>query len=173
MYSFKKSLTAVGGVLVLVAAIAVLMPLVSQGQGGTDNAPPLRGPRKFYLTKTFHDGSQTLSACDPGYHMASLWEIFDPSNLRYDTQLGVTHEDSGSGPPVRPGWIRTGNIFPNGGGNLSGFTSCGAWTSSSSSNRGSLVGLVQTWESDGSSIRPWEPGTLPCNVNANVWCVQD
>jgi hypothetical protein len=26
--------------------------------------------------------------CAVGYHMASLWEIHEPSNLRYDTALG-------------------------------------------------------------------------------------
>ena len=38
-----------------------------------------KGPRKFYLTKTEHNGAQALSACAPGYHMASLWEIHDPT----------------------------------------------------------------------------------------------
>ena len=31
--------------------------------------------------------------------MASMWEIHDPSDLRYDTDLGLTLADSGSGPP--------------------------------------------------------------------------
>ncbi len=60
-----------------------------------------KGPRKFYLTKTLHTGAQALSACATGYHMASLWEIHDPTNLRYNTELGFTSgSDSGFGPPV-------------------------------------------------------------------------
>ncbi len=58
------------------------------------------GPRKFYLTKTYHNGAQALSACATGYHMASMWEIHQPSNLRYDTDLGFIVADSGFGPPV-------------------------------------------------------------------------
>ncbi len=51
--------------------------------------------RKFYLTRenTF-DGSEAPSACAAGYHMASLWEIFDPSNLVYDTALGHPSGDA-------------------------------------------------------------------------------
>ena len=40
--------------------------------------------------------------------MASLGEIHDTSNLRYDTDLGLTLADSGFGPPIVFGWIRTG-----------------------------------------------------------------
>jgi hypothetical protein len=56
-----------------------------------------KGPRKFYVTKTTHSGAQALSACAEGYHMASLREIFDTSNLRYDTELGGTTDDSEEG----------------------------------------------------------------------------
>ena len=85
MFSFKKSLLGLVGLLVIVGALATLMPLVSRGQGGN---PFDRDTRKsFYLTKTSHNGSQVLTACAEGYHMASLWEIFDTSNLRYDTAL--------------------------------------------------------------------------------------
>jgi hypothetical protein len=52
--------------------------------------------------------------------MASMWEISDPSNLRYDTQLGVTTADSGFGPPAGTsfvaffGWVRTGDeVLPS------------------------------------------------------------
>jgi hypothetical protein len=51
-----------------------------------------KGRRKFYVTPTLHDGAHALSACATGYHMASLWEIHDTSNLTYDTDLGVTQD---------------------------------------------------------------------------------
>ena len=64
--------------------------------------------RKFYLTQNTFTGSQALTACADRYHMASLWEIFEVSTLRYDSENGLTLDDSGSGPPVAAGWARTG-----------------------------------------------------------------
>ena len=55
--------------------------------------------RGFYLTTSEHNGANALTACTRGFHMASLWEVFDPTNLAYDTTLGTTDQDSGSGPP--------------------------------------------------------------------------
>ena len=57
-------------------------------------APPF-SQRRFYLTPTEHDGAHALAACSADFHMASLWEIFDPSNLVYDTTLGFRRDDSG------------------------------------------------------------------------------
>src|SRR5215207_4149301 len=112
MYSFKKSRAALAGPSLLVVTLAALLPLVGQGQGGDKNLPRRDQRKSFYLTQTLHNGSQALTACAEGYHMASLWEIFDTSNLRYDTQLGHTSPDSGFGPPTAVGsrgWIRTGS----------------------------------------------------------------
>jgi hypothetical protein len=65
--------------------------------------------RSFYLTQTLFTGAQALTACAKGYHMASLWEIFDVSNLKYNKTLGFsfTFSHSGSGPAggIRE-WIR-------------------------------------------------------------------
>ena len=97
-----------------------------------------KGPRQFYLTKTNHTGAEALTACDVGYHMASMWEIFDPTTLRYNTELGVTRDDSGFGPPSEViGWIRTGNessvnvTRPN----------CNSWTQSNVLALGTTVSL--------------------------------
>jgi hypothetical protein len=78
------------------------------------SAEAAKGPRKFYLTQDKFNGSEALTACAEGYHMASLWDIFDISNLNYDTTLGLTYDDSGSAPPSDNGWIRTG-VPSNGG----------------------------------------------------------
>jgi hypothetical protein len=75
--------------------------------------------------------------------MASIWEILDPSHLRYDTELGFRWEDLsrsgdlGSGPPSpRGGWIRSGYIANN-----SGFPSnCNAWTTTE--GQGNFAELV-------------------------------
>jgi hypothetical protein len=128
------------------------------------------GPRKFYLTKTKHDGDQALSACAVGYHMASLWEIHEPTNLRYNKDLGVTFADSGSGPPTDIfGWIRTG--FVSSGGNAPGVANCNAWTSAS--GNGTVVSLPATWNSPGLLVAPWVSGLVACLSAAPVWCVQD
>jgi len=60
MFNFKRSLIALVGVLVLVGALATLMPLVSRGQGGNPLTRDTR--RSYYLTQTTHIGSQALTA---------------------------------------------------------------------------------------------------------------
>ena len=47
MFSFKRSLIALVGLLVIVGALATLMPLVSRGQGDIKN-PLNRDPRKSF-----------------------------------------------------------------------------------------------------------------------------
>ncbi|HSE20303.1 MAG TPA: hypothetical protein VLB68_01555 [Pyrinomonadaceae bacterium] len=42
MFSLKKSITAVGGLLVLAVALTTLLPLVGRGQGNSGNAPPAK-----------------------------------------------------------------------------------------------------------------------------------
>jgi hypothetical protein len=94
-------------ILVASASIAIAKEVVCTPQA-----------RKFYLAQGGFTGSQALTACAVGYHMASLWEIFEVSTPRYDTTLGATTDDSGFGPPkfsgvdnlqfVGAGYIRTG-----------------------------------------------------------------
>ena len=76
--------------------------------------------QKFYLTKDSFQGGQALTACAKPFHMASLWEILDPSNLKYDTGRGYINDDSGSGAPANViGWIRTGGPASGAGGVIS------------------------------------------------------
>jgi hypothetical protein len=126
------------------------------------------GPRKFYLTRTEHDGAHALSACAAGYHMASLWEILDPSNLRYNTELGQTDADSGFGPPdLIFGWIRASSFIPP-------LTNCSVWTNASGTERGNAVSLHEYRDSDPvTQISPWFAFTFECNSEHRVWCVQD
>ena len=42
MFSLKKSLTALGGLIVLAVAFTTVLPLVSKGQGNSGNAPPAK-----------------------------------------------------------------------------------------------------------------------------------
>ena len=179
MFSVKRSLIAFVGLLVLVGVLAAVMPLVGRGQG-QDKTPFAQ--RTFYLTQTQHNGSQALTACAQGYHMASLWEIFDTSNLRYNTALGFTQADSGSGPPsgftlVNPvdaaGWIRTGGPTFNGG--VPGSANCLVWTENSGGDLGTVLFLENVWgqASPTTVISPWVAQTRACTSAARVWCVQD
>jgi len=129
-----------------------------------------KGPRKFYVTKTVHQGDDALSAC--AYHMASMWEIHDPSNLRYDTVLGATLADSGLGAPNHFGWIRTGTAVTPG--TVFGFANCQAWTTASSMVRGTLVAPVGNWESGVQTVSPWHYAETPifCSASNRVWCVR-
>ena len=105
--------------------------------------------------------------------MASMWEIFDLSNLRYDTALGVTSADSGFGPPnleVGQGWIRTGGIANSNA--ISGIANCNAWTEADAMVNGSYALLPDVWGSDGPRISPWISGASVCSLPRKVWCVQ-
>lgn len=135
-----------------------------------------RGERRFYLSTTAHNGANALTACAPGFHMASIWEIFDSTQLSYDTFLGITVEDSGMGPPTdRPGWIRTGkpdNILVS----TPGGHSCMGY--STTEGLGTTVRFSHAWGTDfsGSSDLkfPWFTGsTASCNSEPKVWCVED
>jgi hypothetical protein len=179
MFNVKRSLIALVGPLVLVGVVGAVMPHVVRGQG--QGHPPF-AQRTFYLTQTQHNGSQALTACAQGYHMASLWEIFDTSNLRYNTTLGFTQGDSGFGPPSAftienpvnaEGWIRTGVPLFNGG--VTGQANCLVWTDNSAGGIGTVVFLENLWgqQSPTTVISPWVAGTRACSSAKRVWCVQD
>jgi len=129
--------------------------------------------RHFYLTQNSVDGAGAPSACAAGFHMASLWEILDPSHLQYDTTLGRTAADSGLGPPSHEfGWVRTG--FLSSSSNVAGTGNCDAGTVFTPNTFGTLVSLQFDWTQQNTEW-PWQPGTLQCDANHNepVWCVQD
>ena len=137
------------------------------------SSAPARG---YYLTSSTWDGAHATAACVTGYHMASIWEIHEPSNLRYDGTLGYTLADSGSGPAVQGGWIRTGagaSDGTSGGYDFVGGFNCNAWTGNSSSQHGSWAGLGVAWSNPPASIIPWRGNETTCDQLLPVWCVQD
>ena len=171
MFSFKKSVIALVGIFVLIVVLTALLPLVSQGQGKSG-----KGPRRFYLTQTIANGGQPLTACADGYHMASLWEMHDPSNLEYETSLGFTKADSGFGPPTGSnarGWVRTG--FEASTTAIAGQGNCNAWTVDVSSGdlAGTTVSFTFNWDDPAVAVSPWQSSLLACGSSARVWCVQD
>jgi hypothetical protein len=148
---------------------------------------PADSRRGFYLTDSTHDGAQALDACAPGFHMASIYEIFDPSNLRYATDAEATkdgvvdierNEDSGVGPPSsRVGWVRTGNV--SSGTASEGSGNCKAWTSLSEVDRGTAIALEPLWAAPTGTgtpsqiVTPWDSALNNCNSPGRVWCVED
>ena len=128
------------------------------------------GNRKFYLTPDRFDGSQALTACAPGYHMASLWEIHEPSNLTYNTKLGLPNDDSGSGPPANlGGWIRTGSTSSGDG--TPGVGNCNAGTSQDAGVSGTTMFLSPLWGLPSTFSSPWTPLSFTCDNAIRVWCV--
>ncbi len=134
--------------------------------------------RQYYLTKDSFKGSKPSGSngsgagvCANGYHFASLWEILDPSNLKYDTLLGDDHLDSGKGPPsFTLGWVRTGSGSYNS--PHPGEANCSNWEFESGT--GTVVSLTTNWaDSSNRDIFVWDAAFQSCRENAQVWCMED
>lgn len=128
--------------------------------------------KKFYLTRQGSDGAHASAACAPGFHMASLSEIFNPSDLHYDTGLGYVREDSGSGLPFQQGWVRTGGRSDAG--TTPGVANCSVWSSNDGGDRGTTAVWFDEWNNDPYSlIDPWRAFANTCNNAVPVWCKED
>jgi len=190
-YKRRFDLVTLAALLALAVATVTFLGYLAWGQakaaasGSTlatlaAAAPAAYAPmRKYYLTQSKVTGSGALTACAPGYHMASLWEILDPSNLAYDTDLGFSRADSGAGPPTGSdgdgqGWVRTGwRTGPCGGGAILGVgeLNCEAWTTDSA--LGTVTWLDPTWNNTFWDITVWEAELDICGGDHRVWCVED
>jgi hypothetical protein len=134
--------------------------------------------RGYYLTQGTYNGADAdgtdgngAGVCADGYHFASLWEILDPSNLKYNTDLGHPGFDSGQGPPSYvEGWVRTGYVSSTS--STPGRGNCNVWDSSSSGHYGTIASLPRDWEA-GQDIHVWEVDFGGCPYPFRVWCVAD
>jgi hypothetical protein len=132
------------------------------------------GSRKYYQTSATFTGSQALTACASGYHMATLAEIFDTTVLDYASEVpgAAVGADSGGGPPYSiTGWVRTG--VGSGVNNQVGAGNCSLWTSTNVAHFGTTVALHPDWLGAATNISPWAGVTFTCNNARRVWCVQD
>jgi hypothetical protein len=164
--------------LLTVVAAMLLAATVGAAPGRVPSSAPLAWsatmPGSYYLTASAsYDGDDAPGACAKGYHMASLWEIWDTSNLRYNTQLGYQYPDGdcGQGPPTDVlGWVRTGadastsNQGP-------GRANCSAYTSTTVIS-GTVVALPDDWSAPDSTMGVWVAGTASCASSQRVWCVR-
>jgi hypothetical protein len=170
-----------GSGYLLNAAFSKYQGNVSAGNGQADlcGGGLCTEHRRYYLTKTTHDGANATSACPSGFHMASLYEIYDTASLRYDVKLGAFSADYGRGPPTdspAEGWIRTGYTantisYP-------GQVNCSGWANNGASSKGTVLRLISDWALvDPSSplnnaIFPWLSNEEFCNNMKRVWCVE-
>jgi hypothetical protein len=129
--------------------------------------------RHYYLTKSAFTGAQTLNKCVAGYHFASFAELSDLSALNYNSTLGATAPDAGSGPPsylLGVGWVRSG-YSPTTGTNNNAPTNCNLWTSNSSSDSGEAAEPIPFFTAYASQVIVFRQVT--CNNAFPVWCVQN
>jgi hypothetical protein len=136
--------------------------------------------RQYYLTTEIMQGDEPdgtdgngAGVCASGYHFASMWEILDPSNLKYNTVLGHTKADSGQGPPSYvQGWVRTGNVSSTS--DPVGMGNCANWTSNQPTEKGPHLLLDPSWDTAG-NFPGWvvEHPLSGCASNAHAWCVED
>lgn len=134
--------------------------------------------RSYYLTTDLFNGDKAdgndgngAGVCAQGYHFGSLWEIFDTSNLKYNTDLGLKKDDSGGGPPTySSGWVRTG--YSSDFSSTPGNANCRNWSTNDSGDKGSTVYLPLGWEAGG-DFDIWKVNASACNLSGYVWCVED
>jgi hypothetical protein len=136
------------------------------------SAPAAAGAKKYFLTIDGFAGNAALGACGKGYHMATLWEIYDVTQLKYDAKRGQLRADSGSGPPAElGGWVRTGGA-ESAADNV-GVANCFGWISNVAEDYGSAVELDGNWEAPATNASPWAPFTATCDSTLPVWCKQN
>ena len=137
--------------------------------------------RQFYLTRGAYNSNDAPTACATGYHFASIWEIADPSSLKYNKSFGWVSNDSGDGPPTMAkffnasltmiGWVRTG--YTQSSLDIPGQANCLGWLSNSEFSWGSVANLPSDWLGKEQDIGVWNVGVRTCDEPHYVWCIQD
>lgn len=177
-YKRRSDLAALILLTLALATVACLGALAwgrKEAAASAPAAPAAYAPRrKYYLTQSPGvDGDEALTACASGYHMASLFEILDPSHLEYNTDLGPTRTDSGTGPITQLGtWVRTGWDRSSTSG-YAGVDNCEAWTSDDGSDYGTTAWLPNDWTGGLEDMHVWGVNRVACNSLKRVWCVED
>jgi hypothetical protein len=135
--------------------------------------------RSYYLTTGTFDGAHALTACAVGYHVASFFEIRETTLLRYNTTLGLTCADCGSGPPATDvGWYRT-SWYSQAPQLTRGENNCLAWTSNLSTNYGTAIGLYNNYQGFDQvyefqvHLGTWNAVEVSCDTPMRVWCVEN
>lgn len=171
-------------VLVIVALLAYLTltgeraVAAEAGTVGEASLAQSTGMRQFYLTTSSFYADETLTACADGYHFASLWEIADPANLKYNTTLGQRRSDSDQGPPsssglgdgVGVGYVRTGYAAASN--YAAGQANCQVWSIYGLGAYGTVAWLPSDWTASNDDVGVWAVAPDNC-VGRRVWCIED
>ena len=140
--------------------------------------------KMYYLTTTGFTGGDAITACDPGFHMAILSEIQDPSTLQYAPRRTPAYDSPYDSPafdqasdqfPDHTGWVRTEADA------LTGLVyNCDVWRSSSDQQSGTMMMRGSLWGENGRSLYNSDPAawwqatrTASCSLPEHVWCVED
>ena len=182
--------TLVGVVGVSSAADTAIQTVITQLQTiqnevqalqATSNAGVQVKPKEYYLTSGQFSGDQAIAACSTGFHMASIFEILDTSNLQYvkrsTTVCDSLVDDQGDGLPTKEfGWVRTGYdstsymdvVSPE----LSS-VNCNSWTSQSSNAWGTVARLYDNDTAVQLNSEYTLVNSRQCNQSYPVWCVEN
>ena len=169
-----KGLVAALSCILVVVALLTYLTLTGESAAASETetaAVQVTGMRQYYLTELEYKGDEVLTACATGYHMASFWEIADPSNLKYNTSLGYMRDDSGHGPPYKAGWVRTG--YASSGSNVAGRANCLLWASNSGTDYGTRAYLPSSWTVGDEDLGVWVVNSGSCAISTAVWCIED
>jgi len=80
----------------------------------TGNAGVPVKPKMYYLTTKYFDGVDATTACDSGFHMASLSEIQDPSSVQYAPRRTPAYDSPYDSPPYdSPPSDQSSDQFPD------------------------------------------------------------
>jgi hypothetical protein len=130
--------------------------------------------RRYYLTPNQLQGNHGANDCAFGFHMASIFELLDLSDLEYDRTRGYLLNDIGSGPPEAQGWARPGT---NGGATTScstGQINSPPWSSNSATSDGVVVTPIWgSFATSTDSTPRWRSQVMQCDDAFRVWCVED
>jgi hypothetical protein len=162
------------GALLFAAAVGALARQQPDAPVTAAAVPHLANEKPhFYITNFSVQGAGADTSCAAGYHMASLWEIFDPSARTYaNLPVAKTRTDQGSGPVAGWwGWVRTG--YDSSVQDQAGRANCSLWSSSTAGEYGTIVKLTDNWTAAAQTVNPWQPQTWSCAGTAPVWCVSD
>jgi hypothetical protein len=167
--AFENSVQQIGGTGLLLGlgsvyrdnAIAILGRSVDGGRaiGPNSCADELcgtTGNKLFYATPGAFDGASADTACDPGFHMASQYELGREGigAVEHDTTRGAMSGDQGNGPPLVDAWLRSGD-------GPSTVDNCSGWALASAASGGLIA-------------PPLGPvAVAACTEPRPVWCVQD
>ncbi len=172
--------SVVSGNAVSASGFQIPNPTIVGAAGGGGNACDDSGCpryRRYYMSFEDADGAAATSACALGFHMASLWEIHDPSHLSYDWTIAGTLSNRDTGPGPVAGiyaWVRTGNLATGLSGGQPGRDNCLGWTTNSGGYFGTSAALSIWWDQPALGGQPWVAQSVACSAAfMSTWCVED